>query len=49
MPKILEKHVKRLVKEGKDKSSAYVIATSYLQKAGKLKKSKSITDALRRG
>lgn len=40
MPKILDDLVKKLMKKGHDKSSAYAIATSSLQKAGKLKKPK---------
>lgn len=38
MPKILEKLVSKLEKQGKPKSNAYAIATSALQKQGKLKK-----------
>ena len=38
MPKILERLVKQLEDKGKDKSSAYAIATSVLQKSGNLKK-----------
>ena len=37
MPKILEDLVKKLSRKGKSKSAAYVIATSQLQKTGKLK------------
>lgn len=40
MPKALEDRVKALVKSGKDKSSAYAIATATLQKEGKLPKGK---------
>lgn len=38
MPKILEKRVKALEKKGMGESKAYAIATSSLQKEGKLKK-----------
>ena len=38
MPKILERLVGQLQAKGKDKSSAFAIATSQLQKAGDLKK-----------
>ena len=38
MPKILERLVNQLKAKGKDKSSAYAIATSALQKSGNLKK-----------
>lgn len=38
MPKILERLVSQLQAKGKDKSSAYAIATSTLQKSGSLKK-----------
>lgn len=38
MPKVLEKLVTKLERKGKSKSSAYAIATSALQKQGKLKK-----------
>lgn len=37
MPKILEDFVKKLSRKGKSKSAAYAIATSQLQKTGKLK------------
>ena len=37
MPKILENLVKKLLSKGKSKSAAYAIATSQLQKTGKLK------------
>jgi len=37
MPAVLEKLVKKLKAKGKSESSAYAIATSSLQKAGKLK------------
>jgi len=40
MPKILEDLRKKIQKTGKSKSSAYAIATSALQKQGKLKKAK---------
>ncbi len=38
MPAILERLVNQLKAKGKSKSSAYAIATSALQKSGKLKK-----------
>lgn len=38
MPKILERLVSQLEAKGKDKSSAFAIATSQLQKHGVLKK-----------
>lgn len=38
MPKILEDLRKKVEKKGHSKSSAYAIATSALQKQGKLKK-----------
>jgi hypothetical protein len=38
MPKVLENAVSKLLAKGYDKSKAYAIATSALQKAGKLKK-----------
>lgn len=38
MPKILDKRVKALKKEGMSESRAWAIATSQLQKEGKLKK-----------
>lgn len=38
MPKVLDKLVNKLQKSGKSESSAYAIATSALQKSGKLKK-----------
>lgn len=38
MPKVLEKRVDALRKKGMDKSKAYAIATSSLQKEGKLEK-----------
>lgn len=38
MPKVLEDRVKALEAKGKPKSQAYAIATSSLQKEGKLKK-----------
>ena len=38
MPKILEDLVAKVEKSGKDKSSAYAIATSALQKQGRLPK-----------
>jgi hypothetical protein len=38
MPKVLEKLVKKLERDGKPKSNAYAIATAALQKQGKLKK-----------
>ena len=38
MPKILEQAVKKIMAKGKSKSQAYAIATSALQKSGKLKK-----------
>lgn len=38
MPKVLEKRVKALKGKGMDESKAYAIATSSLQKEGKLKK-----------
>ena len=37
MPKVLEKLVSKLQDEGKPESNAYAIATSALQKQGKLK------------
>lgn len=37
MPKILERAVSQLQAKGKDKSSAFAIATSSLQKSGVLK------------
>ena len=40
MPKALEKMVKALKKQGKSEQSAYAIATSALQKQGKMKKAK---------
>lgn len=40
MPKILEDAVKKLKKKGMPESKAYAIATSSLQKVGKLKKAK---------
>lgn len=41
MPKILEKLEKKIEKSGKPKSNAWAIATSALQKQGKLPKGKS--------
>lgn len=38
MPKVLEDLVGKLERQGKPKSNAYAIATSALQKQGKLKK-----------
>lgn len=38
MPKILEDRVKTLMRQGKSQSQAYAIATSSLQKEGKLQK-----------
>jgi hypothetical protein len=38
MPKALEKLARKLRKTGKSKSSSYAIATSALQKKGKMKK-----------
>lgn len=38
MPQILEKLVKKLEKKGQPKSNAFAIATSVLQKQGKLQK-----------
>ena len=38
MPKILEDLRKKIEKKGNSKSSSYAIATSALQKQGKLKK-----------
>lgn len=38
MPKILERLVQQLEAKGKDKGSAFAIATSQLQKTGSLKK-----------
>lgn len=38
MPKILERLVSQLQAKGKDKSTAFAIATSALQKSGNLKK-----------
>ena len=40
MPKIVEDLAKKIQKTGKSKSAAYAIATSALQKQGKLKKGK---------
>ncbi len=40
MPKVLEKAVKAIKRQGKSTSDAYAIATASLQKAGKLPKSK---------
>jgi hypothetical protein len=37
MPKILENLVNKLQAKGRSKSSSYAIATSQLQKSGKLK------------
>lgn len=38
MPKIVEDLAKKIQKSGKSKSAAYAIATSAMQKQGKLKK-----------
>lgn len=38
MPKILDRLVSQLMKNGMDKSKAYAVAVSKLQKAGDLKK-----------
>jgi hypothetical protein len=38
VPKILDRLVKQLQQKGMDKSSAYAIATSRLQKSGNLRK-----------
>jgi hypothetical protein len=38
MPKILDRAVNRLKEKGYEESKAWAIATSALQKAGKLKK-----------
>lgn len=43
MPKILERLVGQLQAKGKDKSSAYAIATSTLQKSGSLDKHAELT------
>lgn len=40
MPAILEKLVRKIKSQGKSSSSAWAIATSALQKSGKLKKKK---------
>lgn len=51
MPKILERLVSQLQSKGKDKKSAYAIATSALQKSGNLKKGsqKATPKGTRRG
>lgn len=40
MPKKLDSCVKKVQKKGKDKSSAYAICTSSLQKSGQMPKAK---------
>jgi len=47
MPKILDRLVSQLVKNGMDKSEAYAIAISKLRKAGDLKKGS--TEATKKG
>ena len=51
MPDILDRLVKQLEKKGIDKSSAYAIATSKLQKSGNLKRgtAKPTTKGIARG
>ena len=51
MPKILDRLVSQLIKNGMDKDKAYAVAVSQLQKAGNLKKgsTEATSKGLKRG